>query len=383
MGRGAHIARLLVLVSLVAVSRGSFARAAPDSASARVACAFAGLDLRGKVGQVFMVAIDGTRLTRHTAALLRTWRAGGVVLFERNVGSAGDLRSLTTALQSASAVPLLIATDQEGGSVVRVRVGLTPLPSPEYYGRLGSAARVYADTRLQGLALRSLGINLDLAPVVDVRSLPDSAIGSRSFGSDPALVARFVDAAVRGYQAAGIGATAKHFLGLGSVAANADLRLPVIGASRQLLETRDLAPVRAAVRAGVDALMVTRVAIPAFDPTGAPAYASAPIIGGVVRGELRYTGAIITDSLLSTAVLAGPGAVTAALAALQAGDDILLLGSGASPYKPQIAGAVAAIGEAAALHHLPIGRLDDAVLHVLQLKARLGLLPRCSSDLHP
>ena len=383
MGRGAHIAHLLVLLSLAVVARGSSAQAAQDSPAARVACAFAGLDLRGKVGQIFMVAIDGTRLTRHTTALLRSWRAGGVVLFERNIGSAGDLRSLTTALQSASALPLLIATDQEGGSVVRVRVGLTPLPSAAYYGSIGSAARVYGDTRAQGEALRSLGINLDLAPVVDVRSLPGSAIGSRSFGSDPALVSRLVDASVRGYQAAGIGATAKHFLGLGSVAANADLRLPVVGASRQVLEARDLAPMRAAIGADVDALMVTRVAIPALDPTGTAAYASASIIRNVVRGELRYTGAIITDSLLSTAVLGGPGVQGAALAALGAGDDILLLGSGASPYEPLIAGAVAAIGEAVALHRIPLARLDDAVLHVLRLKARLGLLPRCSTDLHP
>src|SRR5262249_53374526 len=162
----------------------------------------------------------------------------------------------------------------EGGLVARVKVGLTPLPSPAYYGQIGSADRVFTDTRSQGLALGTLGINLNLAPVVDVRDTPGSAIGSRSFGPDPALDGALVGPAVRGYQAAGIGATAKHFLGLGSVTQNADLGLPVVKSSRAVLEARDMVPMRAAVRTDVAAIMVTRVAIPALDPSGTPAYAS-------------------------------------------------------------------------------------------------------------
>jgi beta-N-acetylhexosaminidase len=373
-----HVRRLLVLilVFLTSCCGGRIARAADDP-DALVQCTLATLDLREKVGQIMMVSIDGTRTTRHMQNLLRAWRPGGIVLFSRNVGTAADLHGLIAGMQQTAPLPLLVATDQEGGPVVRIQVGLTPLPSPAYYGRLGSSDRLFADTQSQGLALRRLGINLNLAPVVDVRDVKASAIGDRSFGPDPALDAALVRAAIRGYQSAGIGATAKHFLGLGEVPENADLTLPVVNVSRATLEARDMVPMRAAIAVDVAALMVTRVVIPALDPTRTTAYASAPIVQGIIRGELGYKGAIITDSLLSPAVLAGPGPTTAALAALRAGDDILLLGTGTAVGEPQIAGAIQAVAEAVALGRIPLSRLDDAVSHVLRLKVRLGLLTHC------
>lgn len=352
-------------------------RASVDTPEARVACAMSRLDLRGKVGQIMMVAVAGRQLSRHMATLLRTWQAGGIVLFSRNVGTQGDLQALIAGAQRAAPLPLLVATDQEGGPVVRIRVGLTPLPAAAFYGQLGSPSRVYDDTRTQGLALRSLGVNLDLAPVVDVKGISNSAIGRRSFGPDPELDAALVAAAVRGYQSAGIGATAKHFLGLGLVRQNADLGLPVVKASRAQLEAGPLVPMRSAVQANVAAMMITRVVIPALDPTGVTAYASPTMIHNVVRGELGFTGLLLTDSLLSQSVLDGPGARVAAVAALRAGDDMLLLASGEAMDEPEITQAIDAVGEAVALGHIPVSRLDDAVLHVLRLKARLNLLPAC------
>jgi beta-N-acetylhexosaminidase len=236
---------------------------------------------------------------------------------------------------------------------------------------------VYGDTRAQGLALKKLGINLDLAPVVDVRVAADSAIGRRSFGSDPALDATLATAAIQGYQAAGIGATAKHFLGLGEVKLNADVAFPVVRATRAQLEARDMPPMRAAIKAGVAALMVTRVAIPSLDSSGTAAYASRLMVQGVIRGELGYKGLVITDSLLSPAVLGGPGPVIAAIAALRAGDDMLLLGGGARVYEPIIGKVIAAVERAVQLSVISEDRLDDAVRHILWLKARLGLLPPC------
>jgi hypothetical protein len=198
------------------------------------------MDTQTKVGQVFMIAIDGSKPSRALTDLIRAWQPGGIVLFSRNIGSANDLKALIAGAQAAAPLPLLVATDQEGGSVTRIHVGLTPLPAEAVYGAIGSAARVYQDTLAQGKALKSLGINLDLAPVVDVRVNTKSAIGSRSYGPDPALDSILVTAAVLGYQAAGIGATAKHFIGLGEVQANADLNLPVVKASRAEIEARDM-----------------------------------------------------------------------------------------------------------------------------------------------
>jgi beta-N-acetylhexosaminidase len=350
---------------------------AAGGTNAQVACVLGRLSTQARIGQLFVVGIDGTRPSAETARLLRSWQAGGVILSGNNVGSAADLVALTTGLQRAAALPLLIATDQEGGEVARIHVGLTPLPSAAFYGQHGSPDRVYADTLAQGKALKRLGINLNLAPVVDVLSNPDSAIGSRSFGPNPTRAGQLAAAAIKGYQAAGIGATAKHFLGLGSVTTNADEALPVVTASRATLEARDLVPMRAAVKAGVDALMVTRVLLTALDAR-TTAYASPAIVQGVIRRELGFGGAIMTDSLLTNAVVNGPGPATAAVAALVAGDDILLLlREGGGVDVPHTQQALDAVRRAVAAGKVSMSRLNDAVTHVLQLKARLGLLPRC------
>jgi beta-N-acetylhexosaminidase len=367
-------ARLASIVALLLMPQRTLALARSDAAT-QVACLLQRMNAQTKVGQLFMVGIGGTAPSAYTAGLLRSWRAGGVILTASNVGSASDLAALTTGLQRAATFPLLIATDQEGGEVARVQVGLTPLPSESYYGSIGSSTRVYDDTLAQGRALKRLGINLNLAPVVDVLSNPYSAIGSRSFGPNAALDAGLAAAAIKGYQDAGIAATAKHFLGLGSVVTNADDALPVVAASRSTLEARDLVPMRAAVKAGVAALMVTRVLIPALDPR-TTAYASPAIVQGIIRQELGYTGAIITDSLLSPAVLSGPGPATAAVAALQAGDDALLIGGGGLDV-PHTQQAIDAVRAALAHGTISMARLNDAVTHVLQLKAKLGILPRC------
>ncbi len=342
-------------------------------------CAFQRLDLRAEIGQIIVVSFDGDRPSAGLSDLLRAWPVGGIILFDRNVGSTVGLTALIVGAQQVVAVPLLVAVDQEGGTVVRIRAGVTPLPSERYYGRTRSPARVFADARTEGLALKRLGVNLNLAPVVDVRVAPGSAIGSRSFGPDPTLDATLASAAIRGYQSAGIGATAKHFLGLGEVTLNADLELPVVSATRGQLEANDMPPMRAAVHAGVAAIMVTRVAIPALDPSGTPAYASPVMIQQVIRGELGYAGALITDSLLTPAVFAGPGPAAAAVAALGAGDDMLLVGTGAEQYQSQVVPTIAAIYEAVEQGEVPRSRVDDAAMHVLRLKARLGLLPPCSA----
>jgi beta-N-acetylhexosaminidase len=208
--------------------------------------------------------------------------------------------------------------------------------------------------------------------------LDDAALGRRSYGPDPTLDAELVVAAILGYQSAGIGATAKHFLGLGDVQTNADQSLPVVKSSRAVLEQRDLVPMRAAVRAGVAALMMTRVQIPALDPSGATAYVSAPMINGIVRGELGFTGMLITDSLLSDAVINGPGPAVAAEAALAAGEDMLLLGTGGDGiHQELVQKAIDAMLTAVESGRIARSRLDDAVAHVLALKVRLGLIPAC------
>ncbi|MGH2344346.1 MAG: glycoside hydrolase family 3 N-terminal domain-containing protein, partial [Chloroflexota bacterium] len=163
MRRLVHWLGTAVLIGMLGTpqARAVTIQAAADTAEARVACAMSKLDLRGKVGQIVMVAVAGAKPTRHMANLLRTWGAGGIVLFSRNVGSVADLKALIASAQRAAPLPLLVATDQEGGPVTRIRVGLSPLPAASIYGQFGSSSRVYDDTRAEGLALRALGINLN------------------------------------------------------------------------------------------------------------------------------------------------------------------------------------------------------------------------------
>lgn len=367
-----HIRRLFLGIAIAV----AWCPTQPIMAADPAACTLARLSTAARIGQILMVSVPGTAVTPAVSRALAQWKPAGIILFSGNITSASKLKTFIWGLQHRSTLPMLISVDQEGGVVARVRVGLIPLPSEAYYGKLGSADRVFSDTRSQGRALKSLGINLNLAPVADVLDTPSSAIGSRSFGPDPATDAALAAAAVRGYQAAGIGATAKHFLALGSARVNADYALPVVADSRATLERRDMVPFRAVVSAGVDALMVTRVLLKAFDPATA-AYASPIVVQGVIRTELGYRGLIMTDSLLSNAVISGPGPVTAALAALAAGDDLLLFGSGAALNTAAIDGVIAALTQAVASGTVSKTRLDDATLHVLRLKARLGLLPRC------
>ena len=219
--------------------------------------------------------------------MVRDWGVGGLILYRPNVVSGAQVRALIAGAQRQARIPLLISTDEEGGagSMIPYSDGVYPLLSPADYGRLDSPARVYHDTAAAGRDLRALGVTMDLAPVLDVLIDPNSPIGTRSYGADPAVVASLGAAAIEGYQSAGIAATAKHFLGLGGVSLDAHRGFPTVQRSRRQLDQVELAPMRAAIQAGVDALMVTHAAIPALDATGAAASLSRPIISGFIRAH--------------------------------------------------------------------------------------------------
>jgi beta-N-acetylhexosaminidase len=347
---------------------------APDI---RVDRLLAHMTLAQKVGQMFMFSFDGTSADPEVLRLVRDWGAGGLILYRPNVVSAPQLRALIAHAQRAARVPLLIATDEEGGpstSMIPFSIGVHTLLAPQQYGQLNSPARVYADALAAGRDLRALGVTMDLAPVLDVLSDPHSPIGARSYGRDPALVARLGTAAIRGYQKAGIAATAKHFLGLGGVSLDAHLARPTVRRSLRQLERIELVPMRAAIRAGVDALMVTHTVIPALDPSGTPASLSRRIITGYSRGTLGYRGLIISDTLPMGAIDAYMSIPAAAARAAAAGDDIVLVA-----YYQGLPPATMHAALEAVLHAVETGRIstatvDAAARHVLLLKAKLGLL---------
>jgi beta-N-acetylhexosaminidase len=251
---------------------------------------------------------------------------GGVVLFAWNVRDREQLAALTAALR-AERPDVLVAVDEEGGDVTR----LEAVEGSSYPGNLALGAVDDPDLTEQvgaamGSDLAAAGMGLDFAPVADVNSNPrNPVIGVRSFGADPELVARHVAAFVTGMQGQGVGACAKHFPGHGDTEQDSHLELPVV--SGRLEDA--LPPFRAALEAGVRAIMTAHVRVPGFGD--APATMNPEIVRGLLRAELGFTGLVVTDALEMSAVSATIGAESGAVNALAAGVDALCLGHDLAP----------------------------------------------------
>jgi beta-N-acetylhexosaminidase len=274
--------------------------------------------LRQLAGAPIVLSFAGPTLPAYARAILEQGRAAGVVLFGDNVTSPAQLRALTRSIQRAAGGHALICADQEGGAV-RIVPFAAPARAPS---QQGSAALAYASARAAAHQVRREGVDVVLAPVLDV-ARPGAALAGRAYPGGPAQVARLGAAAVRGYRAGGVAATAKHFPGLGGATRNTD-DAPVTTAA-------DLVPFRAAIRAGVPLVMASHARYPALDPDHIASQSPA-ILGRLLRGRLGFRGAVITDSLEARAVLARSSVATAAIRSLRAGADLVLLtGPGSYP----------------------------------------------------
>ena len=303
-----------------------------------------------------MLAFRGRSVPDWLRARLTEAPAAGFTLFRpNNVGSPAQVRRLTSALQAAAReatiaatgedVPILIATDQEGGQLLALGAAgrgagaagrgagatgpgrdWTPFGSPMAIGATGDADLAERIGRAVGLELRAVGVNVDYAPVLDVASDPSNpALGIRSFGGDPAEVARLASAWLRGLQSAGVAATAKHFPGAGALVADTHHQLGILERARGDLEARELVPFRAAITAGVRVVMSGHFAVPAL--TGRPeqpATLSRRLMSDLLRDELGFDGVSITDALDMAAIPQGAAQARAVIEALDAGVDLLL-----------------------------------------------------------
>jgi beta-N-acetylhexosaminidase len=234
-------------------------------------------------------------------------------------------------------------------------------------GAAGDPELARAAGQVAGRELRALGVSLNFAPVMDVNTDPaNPVIGARAFGDAPALVAAMGVAYLRGLQAEGVAATAKHFPGHGGVAVDSHVALPVVPDARDRLEAVALPPFRAATRAGVAAVMTAHVAVPALDPTGRPATVSAPVLTDLLRARWGYGGLVCSDALGMRALADGPGPGEAAVAAVAAGCD-LLLALGPDAMQDEILHALA---RAVASGALPSARVAEALARVEAAAAR-------------
>lgn len=291
----------------------------------------------------------------------------GVTLFGPNVQDRTQLGGLVASLRGAAAEPV-IAIDEEGGDVTRLshQTG-SDYPGNAALGAVDDVALTEAVYAALGADLAALGINLDLAPAVDVNTAADNpVIGTRSFGSDPALVARHAAAAVAGLQSAGVAACAKHFPGHGSTSADSHLVIATVDAPLSVLRARDLPPFEAAIAAGVRAIMPSHLRIPEL--TGdVPASLSRRAQTDLLRGELGFTGVIVSDGLEMRAVSDRYGIPEAAVRAVIAGTDLLCLGRDQDHLS--FLAVRTALVEAVRSGRLPGQRLEEAAARVAGLRA--------------
>jgi beta-N-acetylhexosaminidase len=344
-----------------------------------------GMTLEDKVGQLFMVYVKGEAAdTDHPdavasnqerlgadngAAFVASYKPGGIIYCDwaNGLSDPEQIAALSSGLQEAAAVPLLIATDQEYGTVVRIGEPATQFPGAMPLGATRDAEAAREAAEAAGVELRAMGLNLNFAPDADVNVDPaNPVIGVRSFGSDPGLVAELAAAQIDGYHDGGVAVSAKHFPGHGDTGTDSHVGLPVITHTAEEWERIDAPPFIAAIEADAGMIMTAHLQFPALDDSLRPATLSAPILTGLLREKLGFEGVIVTDSLEMEGVRTEYGDERVPVMALLAGADMLLM-------PPDFPLAYDAVLAAVSAGELTEERIDESVMRLLKLKYRLGL----------
>lgn len=276
-----------------------------------------------------MMGLEGHRLTRPERAALKRIQPAGVIYFRRNVKSPAQLRALSKSVRDILGPGTLIGIDQEGGRVARLGPPFTMFPGNDFLGRIykrtGKVDLAVAQGKAMASELTSIGVNFNFTPVADIHSNPKNpVIGIRSFGDDPKAVSALVSATVRAYKQTKVLCSAKHFPGHGDTHVDSHHVLPVVRAKRSPLLRREFVPFQAAIKSGVPAVMTAHVIYPALDKKN-PATLSPEILQNILRKQLGFTGVIVSDDMEMNAIARHQSIPDAAIDALKAGVDLLLV----------------------------------------------------------
>lgn len=331
------------------------------------------LTLEEKVGQVFMFGFPG-RNPEKARPLIEELKAGGIIYFARNTGEVAEVAALSETLQDIARRAgrkdgLFISCDQEGGIVARITGDAPLMPGPMSISAAGGPELAFEVSRAIALELRAAGVNVNLAPDLDVNDNPHNpVIGVRSFGADPEHVGKMGSAAVRGFAAGGVLPVGKHFPGHGNTSVDSHLDLPVLEHPLERLNSVELVPFREAIRAGLEAIMSAHIVFKALDPDK-PATLSEKVLKGLLRDELGFDGIIMTDCLEMDAIARHFGTARGAVEAFKAGCDMLLISHTFERQKEAYELLLAAVEEG----YVPLSRLEEAVERILKLKHKLGI----------
>lgn len=341
----------------------------------QVEAILANLSLEQKIGQMLMVGLPTAQFDEVAWRRVVQQGVGGVIFLERNTTSPQQVVALTGALQAAAleqgpGLPLLIGWNHEGGPVARTDSGVTKFPSAMALGAANRPELVYEIGQAVGSEMRSLGVNVNFAPVLDVNvERANPVIGLRSYGEAPSLVAELGQQYIRGQQSAGIIAVAKHFPGHGGVDVDSHLSLPTLNVPPTVLRQTDLPPFQSALDAGVASVMVAHIQIPALEPDGWPASLSPPIVSGLLRQEMGFDGVVMTDDMGMGAVRNNYGLGEAAVQAVLAGNDLLLTVETQSYPDIMRSALLSAVTNGT----IPRERIDEAVRRLIRLKLAYDL----------
>jgi beta-N-acetylhexosaminidase len=331
-----------------------------------------GMTLDEKLGQLFLIESTYKTYSQDVDNMVVGMHAGAMIVYQQNITDWQQLHDMLATIQAHAAIPMLVTMDEEGGGVDRLGNNnlAPPLPSAQAMAATGSPQYAYDKGVAAAKEMLALGINTNLAPVVDVRTTPAAIEWDRLFGNDPATVDRYAGEFLNGLQENGVIGCLKHWPGIGSITLDPHKTLPTMDRTMSQLNSTEFAAFKGLLADDPGMIMVTHVIVPAIDPT-LPATLSPKVVQGTLRDKLGYQGVVMTDSLYMQGIAINYSLPQAAVLSIEAGDDLL---EGAyDTYSMR--GMIQAIKNAMKAGKITQDRIDQSVRRILALKVRFGMIP--------
>lgn len=327
------------------------------------------MTLEEKAGQLLIVGFKGTFLNDRTKSYINDLKVGGLILFDRNIESKGQIIGLVEEIKGSNAeedIPLFLCIDEEGGSISRLPKEYRRLPDPFQIGEINDVDLAFQFGQLLGNRVKSLGLNLNFAPVLDIHSNPDNpVIGKRAYGTNPERVSDIGLEVAKGIRNSSIIPAVKHFPGHGDTSTDSHLELPIIDKSLEELRNFELIPFEDAIENNIEMIMMAHILLPSLDKDY-PATLSKKIVHDLLRDEMGYEGVIVSDDMTMGAIVNNFTLEDACIDFLKAGGDILLVCHGED--NPRI--VFDKIIDAVEIGELSMEEIDEKVYRILELKDR-------------
>lgn len=327
-------------------------------------------DLEKQIAQLFILNIDGTSPTGRLRDFVMKSKAGGYVLFRNNITTIEGTKAMTDAITEVSWISPFICIDEEGGVVSRLSAipGYTVQPSAREIGATGKARNAYLAGETIGRTLLSIGVNVDFAPVADVLLNPrNSVIGTRAYSSDPRIVSNMVSAFQSGLRGQGIMSAPKHFPGHGNTSGDSHINIAILNSAPQSLFANEYRPFIRAINEGAEFIMAGHLLAPGIEPNGLPASLSGYFITDVLRRELKFNGIVITDAMNMGAITENYKPDMAAVMALIAGVDMILM---PEDFDAAVGGVLKAVREGIISNE----RIHESLTRIFKTKIKAGLI---------